>query len=138
MKMEKVGAGARLNASTPGLLLGSSEPLIAQNGPKSHIKAGLNATAPSGVHLFKADFARFVDGAPSVAMEWRGGAIHVGLTVIPWGWQDRARAREFFDEHAAYIHAARLLREIARAGQAERDRRERKRIARLRERESAR
>jgi hypothetical protein len=116
------------------MLCGSSS-YIDDSGENSNVKAGLRATEPSGVRIIKADYSRFVDGDPSVAMQWRGGAIVVGLTAIPWGWQDRAHPCEFYDEQSAYIHAVRLQRAIAKAGQAERDRREGQRLARMQGRE---
>jgi len=136
MKHERIGAATPKNGN-PGLLCGSRE-YLAESGEKVHIKAALNATSPSGVRIIKADFSRFLDGNPSVAMEWRGCAILVGLTSIPWGWKQKGRPREFYDEQSAYLHAARLLRDIAKAGQDERDRRERNRLMRLQEREAAR
>jgi hypothetical protein len=119
-------------------MLGGTPDHVAENADSCKVEAGLKAIAPAGVRVIKADFSRFVEGDPRVAMEWRGGAIFVGLTSVPWGWADRARPCEFYDERSAYIHAARLQRAIAKAGAAERDRREAKRIARHQEREAAR
>lgn len=134
MKHETIGAHAPENAR-PVIMLGGSSAYIAENGENSKVKAGLRATEPSGVRIIKADYSRFLDGDPRIAMEWRGGAILVGLTALPWGWQDRAHPCEFYDEQSAYLHAARLKRIVERAGLAECERRERKRIARLQGRE---
>jgi hypothetical protein len=122
---QKERADAPCKTSTPVCLLGGSSGYVAESGENSKAKAVLKALSPYGVRNIKADFSRFLHGDPKIAMEWYdNGAIRVGLTAIPWGWNEKAQPQWHADERSAYLHAALLKRELEKAGQAAREYRE--------------
>jgi hypothetical protein len=146
-QQERIGARAPEN-TRPGLL-GSSPVHVAENGSNVHIKAGLRASADSGVRILKDQFGRYVGNACVIVQKRNGSAFvmlrcankeyrHGALTTVyerrPWGWPNLDAEFLNPDSPSVERYAAKLLARIRDAGKREAERRERQTGARLAER----